>query len=282
MIDRKTTAKVLDAIATWPESLPWSVDAQAATIGLGRSEVIDAIDFGLRVCLCFETEGFDDTEPLVESPEQKPWVSTAGRQFISHGDKFSDDDLRFAYAVDDLLARRALRIGGNEIILGFRDNLLAELGQDEDFLIPWAKALVPPAFKLAVDRPLALQLYSAAVALMSNLSRCMPAGSVAEEIFAVQMIPEAENYLDLRLEDRFTQLEAEKAKASLNGIFDLFGDSDVMFLFRMEEPADAAVASQSETSSAMGVADQRIEAWFDPFWDAARSGYGVLGQAGKS
>ena len=72
------------------------------------------------------------------------------------------------------------------------------------------------------------------------------------------------------------ELDSEKAKAAsedLRGLFELFQDDDVLRLFEMEEPADAAVAGHRPINRQLGVADQRIEAWFDAFGWTAPSGY---------
>jgi hypothetical protein len=44
-------------------------------------------------------------------------------------------------------------------------------------------------------------------------------------------------------------------------------------MFAMEEPSDAALAGHSFIHQQIGVADQRIEAWFVPFGGVAPTGY---------
>lgn len=44
-----------------------------------------------------------------------------------------------------------------------------------------------------------------------------------------------------------------------------FEDDDVLYLFDMREPADAAIAGQSPINREAGIADQRLESWFEPF-----------------
>lgn len=41
----------------------------------------------------------------------------------------------------------------------------------------------------------------------------------------------------------------------------------------MAEPADAAMAGHDPINWQLGVVDQRLEAWFDPFGWAAPTGY---------
>ena len=55
------------------------------------------------------------------------------------------------------------------------------------------------------------------------------------------------------------------ATSELRGLFELFEDDDVLDLFEMREPGDAAVASDDPARRPFGIADQRIEAWFTPF-----------------
>ena len=43
-------------------------------------------------------------------------------------------------------------------------------------------------------------------------------------------------------------------------------------LFEMREPADAAVADNDPISHQMGIADQRIEAWFGAVWGLPATG----------
>jgi hypothetical protein len=50
-------------------------------------------------------------------------------------------------------------------------------------------------------------------------------------------------------------------------------DDDVLRMFEMEEPSDAAVALHTEADGQLGVADQCLEAWFRPIGWAAPTGY---------
>jgi hypothetical protein len=67
--------------------------------------------------------------------------------------------------------------------------------------------------------------------------------------------------------------DARSATEALRGLFELFEDDDVLELFAMREPADAAVAGESARNRQLGTVDQRIEAWFEPFAWAAPTGY---------
>jgi hypothetical protein len=67
--------------------------------------------------------------------------------------------------------------------------------------------------------------------------------------------------------------EAQRAIPMLRSLFELFEDDDVLDLFDMEEPADAALAGQSWRNRQAGVADQRLQAWFRPFSWTIATGY---------
>jgi hypothetical protein len=67
--------------------------------------------------------------------------------------------------------------------------------------------------------------------------------------------------------------DAIEATHELQALFELFQDDDVLRMFEMEEPSDAAVALHTEAGCQLGVADQRLEAWFRPFGWAAPTGF---------
>jgi hypothetical protein len=73
-------------------------------------------------------------------------------------------------------------------------------------------------------------------------------------------------------------VDARAATAELRSLFELFEDDDVLELFEMKEPADAALAFRSPISRQLGIADQRIEAWFTPFGGFPTTGH--LSEAG--
>lgn len=103
---------------------------------------------------------------------------------------------------------------------------------------------------------------------------------MAEELLAVELINEGDAWLDMQVDKgELTQGEAKQAAAELRSLFDLFEDDDVLNLFEMSEPADAALGGQSEISQQMGVVDQRLDAWFRPFGWTVATGY--LGDAGS-
>jgi hypothetical protein len=54
---------------------------------------------------------------------------------------------------------------------------------------------------------------------------------------------------------------------------ELFEDDDVLRMFDMREPGDAALAGHDPISRQAGVVDQRIESWFKPFGWTIPTGY---------
>lgn len=170
--------------------------------------------------------------------------------------------------IEDLNTRSALIESGAFLIDEFRAAILSGRAAEH------AAELVPNAFAGAADDALALRLYAAAVALMARLSCGRAAGCLAEEIVAVALMDEAEARLEYEVD--IGELEPEEAEAAvgqLRGIFELFEDDDVLDLFKMEEPSDAAVAGHSWINRQAGVVDQRIEAWFRPFGGVVATGH---------
>lgn len=206
--------------------------------------------------------------PQTES-DLGPRLTPAGSQYLSLKGEVAGDVLHFLPSViEDLNARRALIESGGFILDEFRYAMLAGRG------VEYAKDLVPDAFESAVDERLALNLFAAAVALMARLSCGDAAGCLAEEIIAVALLNEAEAWLEMQVDKgELVRDDARAAVRRLNGIFELFEDDDVLGLFRMEEPADAAVAGHSWINQQAGVVDQRVEAWFRPFGGVTATGY---------
>jgi hypothetical protein len=198
-----------------------------------------------------------------------PILREAGRQFLARRGAVPAEVLWFLpQTIDDLHARQALLAGGSTMVDEFRAALLAGRAVDH------ARGLVPDAFEPAVDERLAIDLFAAAVALMARLSAGEPAGSVAEEILAVELMDRAEVWVDMRRDSgELDDAQGTSAVGELRGLFDLFQDDDVLDLFEMAEPADAALAGHDPINTQMGVVDQRIESWFVPFNWTAPTGY---------
>lgn len=198
-----------------------------------------------------------------------PLLREAGRQYLALRGSVESSVLEFLpHVIDDVHARRALLQAGTVLVDEFRAAVL------EGRAVDHARALVPDAFEPAVTERIAIDLFAASVALMARLSHGEPAGCVAEEILAVVLLDEARTRLEMEADQGTLRAAAARAAADeLRGLFELFQDDDVLDLFDMQEPADAAVAGQSPISVQLGVVDQRVEAWFQPFGWTTPTGY---------
>jgi hypothetical protein len=212
---------------------------------------------------------------LGDRPTEQPLVRDAGKQYLELRGEVDRDVLHFLpQVIDDLHARAALITGGRILVDEFRFAIQNGEGAEH------AAQIIPPAFAQAMDKQIALELFAAAVALMARLSAGEPAGCVAEELLAVELMGEGEAWLEMQVDKgELTGGEAKAAAGEFHSLFELFEDDDVLNLFQMSEPADAALAGQSEISHQMGVADQRLEAWFRPFSWTTATGY--LGDEGS-
>ena len=204
-----------------------------------------------------------------EEPDLRPILMRAGQQYLAIKGNVDRDALFFLpRVVDDLHARRALIHAGTVLV----DELRYAVVQDKG--VEHAADLVPPAFAEAVDERLAVDLFAAAVALMARLSCGEPAGCVAEEVLAVRLLEEAEGWLEMQDETgELDDADVRVAKEHLRGVFELFQDDDVLKMFEMADPADAAIAGHLWINRQMGVADQRLDAWFRPFGGVTNTGH---------
>jgi hypothetical protein len=198
-----------------------------------------------------------------------PILLDAGKQYLKRNGEVSSEVLRFlSRSIDDLYAREALIHAGTVLVDEFRYQWLHGDAVDH------AAQLVPQGFAQSVDRAKALELFAAAVALMARLSSGEPAGCVAEEIMAVNLIEDARARLDMRLaEGELTEGEVTSAARAMDGLFELFEDDDVLDMFAMREPADAALAQHDPSKRALDVVDQRVESWFEPLGLTIPTGY---------
>jgi hypothetical protein len=97
---------------------------------------------------------------------------------------------------------------------------------------------------------------------------------LAEEVVTVALLDQATAWIEMESEKGSMEIAAaQPAMDALRGIFELFEDDDVLDLFEMGEPSDAALAGHSWINQQAGVVDQRIEAWFRPFGPVAGTGY---------
>ncbi|MQA91395.1 MAG: hypothetical protein GEU90_14395 [Gemmatimonas sp.] len=257
------TAPVLRALRAWGER-PFDPAELASDLGVHQGVVETRLGQLNAAGLIL----------LGDLPTERPLLRNAAEQYLALHGEVGRGVLHFLpQVIDDLHARAALLAGGAILVDEFRFAIHNGEGAEH------AVEVVPPAFAKAMDAGIALELFAAAVALMARLSAGEPAGCVAEELLAVELMSEGEAWLAMQVETgELTEGEAKQAAGEFRSLFELFEDDDVLNLFEMSEPADAALAGQSEISHQMGVADQRLEAWFKPFSWTAATGY--LGDGG--
>ena len=242
--------QVLALLASLPEEADAAaLERLAAERGLTVEATAEALDWLARRGLCVRSEA---PFPAL--------VTEAGQQWLD-GLRIDDGALRFLpHHVDDLRARAALVAATQAVDAEFCESLAAGGG------VGYALQLVPDAFVPAVDPLLATRLYAALVAVIARLTAGRPAACVAEELMAVALISEATSVLEDAVDaGRLDEDDFEVARSALSGIFELFEDDDVLMLFEMTEPADAAMAGHDPANRSLGVVDQRVESWFVAF-----------------
>jgi hypothetical protein len=259
-VDRQRHVRVLEG-AGMAQASKEMLDVAELARDLDTSEPVVEMDIGQLHALGLVLDGLEEGRP--------PMLLNAGRQFLARRGDVDHDVLGFLpRVIDDLSAREALLVAGTLLVDEFR---VALLRGDS---VEHAQQLVPPAFTAAVDERLALDLFAATVALMARLSDGAPAGCVAEEIISVGVMEEARAWLEMRREEgELDEAEERAASEELRGLFELFEDDDVLNMFEMTEPADAALAGHDPINQQLGVADQRVESWFYAFGGTSPTGY---------
>lgn len=177
-------------------------------------------------------------------------------------------DPRFAeeWAVDDPLAQGALRHGAVTVLGMLRDaaDELTSPRPDRGDLGPLG--LFPVGLRPALTPLLVEKLYVAAIVMGWKLAQPGPPlvpVCLGEELALELIRREAVSALELVDADR-------TSIAATRGVYNVCEDDDVLDLFAMREPADAALALESPINQQMGKADMRIERWFDLFYGGDR------------
>ena len=197
---------------------------------------------------------------------ESPMLLHPGRQYLDRKGDVSGAILSFlSDEVSDLNTREALLAAGSFVVDDFAEAV------ERGSAVAHTQEIIPPAFVSVVDEAMAIRLFAAASALMARLSCGQAAGCLAEEIIAVGLISEAKIWIEDMMD--LEPLERENAVSQLTGVFELFQDDDVLNLFAMQEPADAAVAGHNRINLQLGIADQRPEAWFRPFGGVSPTGH---------
>jgi hypothetical protein len=180
-----------------------------------------------------------------------------------------DPDPRFAeqWFVDEPLAQGALKAAATSL-LDQLEEAQAELqdSQDPDLSDSGPLGLFPAGWRPALSVSVLRKLQVAAVVVGWKLAQ--PGPPIVPVCLAEEIA------LELIRQEAIVQLELAGApKDSLeatHGLYEVCQDDDVLDLWMMQEPADAAVARGDSLNRQLGKADMRIEHWFDPFYGGQR------------
>jgi hypothetical protein len=126
--------------------------------------------------------------------------------------------------------------------------------------------IFPSGIRPALTPLLVDKIYTAAIIVGWKLAQPgdpIAPGCPAEEL-ALELIRQ-QAILALEL------VEAPSASLSATkGVYEVCEDDDILDLFAMQEPADAAIALTNPINAMMGKADMRIEEWFRPFYNGGQ------------
>lgn len=128
--------------------------------------------------------------------------------------------------------------------------------------------IFPRGIRTALTPLLMAKLEVAAIIVGWKLAQpgdAIPPSCVAEELVLEMIRREAIAALEL--------VDAPPASiGATRGLFEVCQDDDILDLFSMEEPADAALALTEPINQSMGKVDMRIEEWFTPFYGGVGRG----------
>jgi hypothetical protein len=180
------------------------------------------------------------------------------------GEQLFQPDRSFAagWYVEDPLAQGALK-HASVLILDVLDEAQREISEiDPDLGDFGPLGLLPAAVRPAMTPLLIEKLKAAATIIGWKLAQPgvpIRPGCVAEELALEMIRQEAVGALEL--------VDAPSSSiGATRGVFEVCQDDDILDLFAMEEPADAAVALTDPINIQMGKADMRIAKWFEPFY----------------
>jgi hypothetical protein len=177
-----------------------------------------------------------------------------------------DSTFAAGWYVDDPLAQGVLKLG-SVLVLDSLDEAVGELHRDSpDFDDFGLLGCFPRAIRPALTPLLVEKMKTAAVIVGWKLAQPgtpIQPGCLAEEL-ALEMIRQ----------EAVSLLEMEDAPQgtidALRGIYEVCEDDDVLDLFEMEEPSDAALARFNPINVQAGKADMRITHWFNPFYGGSQ------------
>jgi hypothetical protein len=175
-----------------------------------------------------------------------------------------EPDSKFAeqWTVEDPVAQGALKHAAVSILDLLRE-AVDELALPRPDLGDFGPLGIFPAGWRPALTPLLVEKLSAAATVM-GWKLAQPGPPIRPVCLAEELA------LELIRREAVSALEltgaGEGSIAATRGLYEVCEDDDVLDLFSMQEPADAALALESPISRQMGKADMRIEHWFDPFY----------------
>jgi hypothetical protein len=167
-----------------------------------------------------------------------------------------------SWNIDDPIAQGAMKRGAVSV-LDSLEEAMEELKRAEADLEDFGPlGLFPRAIRAALTPLVVEKMRAAAIVVGWKLAQpeeAMPPGCLGEELALEMVRREAIDWLEM----------AEAPQASIDatrGVYEICEDDDVLDLFAMEEPSDAALARFNPINIQAGKADMRVAHWFDPFY----------------
>jgi hypothetical protein len=167
------------------------------------------------------------------------------------------------WCVEDPLAQGALKHACITVLDAIEEARVEAASSSPDTGDLGPLGIFPRGVRPALTPLLVDKIYTAAIIVGWKLAQPgdpIAPGCPAEEL-ALELIRQ-QAILTLELVDA-----PSASLGATKGVYEVCEDDDILDLFAMQEPADAALALTNPISAMMGEADMRIEEWFHPFYD---------------
>jgi hypothetical protein len=177
-------------------------------------------------------------------------------------------DASFAaeWCIDDPLAQGAFKHAAITVLDVLEEACLEAASSSPDMGDLGPLGIFPRSVRPALTSLLVDKICTAAIIVGWKLAQPdgpFAPGCIAEELALELIRQEAVSVLEL--------VDAPSASISATkGVYEICEDDDVLDLFEMQEPADAALALTDPINIMMGKADMRVEEWFKPFYGGSR------------
>jgi hypothetical protein len=187
----------------------------------------------------------------------------------SHDSLFEPDPTFAAeWFVEDALAQGAFKHACITILDQLADAIADSVAPSPDLGDFGPVGMFPSGFRPALTPLLLEKMRVAATVIGWKLAQpgtAIPPSCVGEELALELIRREAIGALEL--------VDApESSIDATRGVFEVCQDSDILDLFDMQEPADAAVSLTDPVNTHLGKVDMRPEEWFKPFYGGVREG----------